>query len=58
MNTKEGILCLTVKLKGKEEIALIVVSLMFVAGGALNGLQEEIIAMTPVLLFFYKETWI
>lgn len=38
-------------LNGKEEIALIVVSLAFFAGGALSGLQEEIIAMTPVMLF-------
>ncbi len=46
-----GIAFLTENLKGKEEIALIVVSLAFLAGGALCGLQEEIIAMTPVMLF-------
>lgn len=48
---KEGIEFLTVKLKGKEEVILILVSLVFLAGGALSGLQEEIIAMTPVLLY-------
>ena len=48
---KEGIEYLTVILKGKEEIVLILVSLIFLAGGALSGLQEEIIAMTPVLLY-------
>ena len=48
---KEGIEYLTVILKGKEEIVLILVSLVFLAGGALSGLQEEIIAMTPVLLY-------
>jgi uncharacterized ion transporter superfamily protein YfcC len=48
---KEGIEYLTVILKGKEEIALILVSLVFLTGGALSGLQEEIIAMTPVLLY-------
>ena len=48
---KEGIEYLTVMLKGKEEIVLILVSLVFLTGGALSGLQEEIIAMTPVLLY-------
>jgi len=48
---KEGIEYLTVVLKGKEEIVLILVSLVFLAGGVLSGLQEEIIAMTPVLLY-------
>ncbi len=48
---KEGIEYLTVVLKGKEEIALILVALVFLTGGALSGLQEEIIAMTPVLLY-------
>ncbi len=49
---EEGVVFLTLKLKGKEEVALIVVSLLFATGGALIGLQEEIIAMTPVLLYF------
>ncbi len=48
---KEGIEYLTHLLNGKEEIALILVSLVFLTGGALSGLQEEIIAMTPVLLY-------
>ncbi len=48
---KDGIEYLTVMLNGREEIALIIVSLVFLAGGALSGLQEEIIAMTPVLLY-------
>ncbi len=48
---KDGIEFLTTVLKGKEEVALILVSLVFLAGGALSGLQEEIIAMTPVLLY-------
>lgn len=51
---KEGIIYMTKILKGKEEVALIIVSFLFAAGGALNGLQEEIIAMTPVLLFFTR----
>ena len=48
---KDGIEYLTTLLNGKEEIALITVSLAFLAGGALSGLQEEIIAMTTVLLY-------
>ncbi len=48
---KDGIEYLTTLLNGREEIALIVVSLAFLTGGALSGLQEEIIAMTPVLLY-------
>lgn len=48
---KEGITFLTIKLKGKEEIVLILVSLIFLIAGALMGLQEEIIAMMPVLLY-------
>ena len=48
---KEGITFLTKKLNGKEEIILILVSLLFLIAGALMGLQEEIIAMLPVLLY-------
>jgi len=49
---KDGIVYITDVLRGKEEIALIVVSVLFATGGALSGLQEEIIAMTPVLIYF------
>lgn len=48
---KEGITYLTIKLKGKEEIVLVLVSIIFLIAGALMGLQEEIIAMMPVLLY-------
>jgi uncharacterized ion transporter superfamily protein YfcC len=48
---KEGIAFLTIKLKGKEEIIIIIVSIIFLIGGATMGLQEEIIAMMPVLLY-------
>jgi uncharacterized ion transporter superfamily protein YfcC len=47
----EGIEYLTAVVKGREEVALVLVSLVFLTGGALSGLQEEIIAMTPVLLY-------
>ncbi|WP_200975197.1 YfcC family protein [Echinicola sp. 20G] len=49
---KDGIQFITDKLQGKESVALAIVSFLFTTGGALNGLQEEIIAMVPVLLFF------
>ena len=48
---KDGIEYLTSILKGKESLALIIVSLLFTSAGALFGLQEEIIALVPVLLF-------
>ena len=48
---KEGIAFLTIKLKGKEELIIIIVSIIFLIGGATMGLQEEIIAMMPVLLY-------
>ncbi|MGB3151760.1 MAG: YfcC family protein, partial [Maribacter sp.] len=39
-------------LKGKEVIALILVSALFTATGATIGMQEELIAMMPILLLF------
>ncbi len=41
-------------LKGKESLALIIICAFFTIGGATIGLQEEIIAMMPVLLVFGK----
>lgn len=49
---KESVTSLTRILKGKEEMALVAVAIPFATGGALSGLQEEIIAMIPVLIFF------
>ena len=49
---KDAIILLTTKLNGREELALIAVGIAFTAGGALSGLQEEIIAMVPVLIYF------
>jgi len=48
---KEGIEYIARVFKNHGEIALILVSLMFLTGGALSGLQEEIIAMTVVLIY-------
>lgn len=51
---KEGINYASSKLQGKEELGLIIVGLLFAAGGVLYGLQEEVIAMIPILLIFSK----
>jgi uncharacterized ion transporter superfamily protein YfcC len=52
---REGITFLAGKVTGKEEIALVVVAVIFATGGALAGLQEEIIAMTPVLILLCRK---
>ena len=39
-------------LEGKEQIALTIITLLFITAGFTIALQEEIIAMTPVLLLF------
>jgi uncharacterized ion transporter superfamily protein YfcC len=41
-------------LQKHEGIALIVISLLFAAAGATIGLQEEIIAMAPILILFCR----
>ncbi len=41
-------------LRGKEMLSLVIVSLLFTAAGVTIGMQEEVIAMTPVLLIFGK----
>jgi len=48
----QGLSKLVSLLKGKEVLALIIVSAFFTAGGATIGLQEEVIALTPMLLLF------
>lgn len=50
----KGLSKLVVILRGKESLALIIVSLIFTAAGASIGMQEEVIAMMPVLLIFGK----
>lgn len=47
---KEGVALLANKLKGKEEIALIMVGFFFAMGGATEGMEEEIIPLIPILL--------
>jgi uncharacterized ion transporter superfamily protein YfcC len=40
--------------KGREAVALVMVSLLFATAGATIGLQEEIIAMAPILILFCR----
>ncbi|XOV93602.1 MAG: YfcC family protein [Bacteroidota bacterium] len=51
----EGLNKLVLTLEGKESMALVIVSLLFTAAGVAIGLQEEIIAMIPVLLLFGRK---
>ncbi len=47
---KKGVSWLTTRFHGKESIIIILVSIAFATGGALENMQEEIIALIPVLL--------
>ncbi len=47
---RRGVVGLSRALAGREGLIILLVSLFFAAGGALNNLQEEIIALVPVLL--------
>ncbi len=48
----QGLIKLVKLLEGKELLALIIVSALFTTAGATIGMQEELIAMTPILLLF------
>ena len=48
----QGLNQLIMILKGKEVFALIIINLLFLTAGFTIALQEEIIAMTPILLLF------
>ena len=50
----QGLQALVRRLKGKESLAIILISLLFATAGATIGLQEEVIALTPVLMLFGK----
>lgn len=52
---KQGISFLASRVHGKEEIALVIVAMVFATGGALTGLQEEIIPMIPVLILLCRK---
>ena len=49
-----GIGWLLVKLEGRETLVIPVVSLAFALGGVLQNMQEEIIALVPVLLILTR----
>jgi len=44
------------RLKNARSVVLIFVGLLFAAGGAMNGLQEEVVAMMPILLLLTHKT--
>ncbi len=48
----QGLNQLMKKLTGKESLALIIITLLFITAGFTIALQEELIAMTPILLLF------
>ena len=48
----QGLNQLMIVLSGKESLALVIISLLFLTAGFSINLQEEIIAMTPMLLIF------
>lgn len=50
----QGLIKLVGILKGKEVLALVIVSGLFTAAGVTIGMQEEVIAMIPILLLFGK----
>lgn len=49
-----GVDWLLVRLSGRETLLIPLVSLAFAAGGALENMQEEIIALVPVLLILTR----
>ena len=51
---RQGILLITKRLKGREEITLVLTGLFFLAGGTLEGMEEELIPLTPVLLMLNR----
>jgi len=50
----QGLVKLVSSLKGKESLALIIIAALFTAGGVTIGLQEEVVALMPILLLFGK----
>lgn len=51
---KQGILQITQRLKGREEVTLVLTGLFFLTGGTLEGMEEELIPLTPVLLMLTR----
>lgn len=52
---QSGLESLIHKFKNAKSFLLVIVGLLFATAGALNGLQEEIIAMVPLLMLLSKK---
>jgi uncharacterized ion transporter superfamily protein YfcC len=50
----QGLQWIVNRLKGRDWIALVLVSVIFATGGATIGMQEEFIALTPLLIAFSR----
>ena len=50
----QGLQWIVDRLKGRDWVALILVSIIFACGGATIGMQEEFIALTPLLMAFSR----
>jgi len=51
---KEGILFITNRLKGREQLTLVLTGGFFLMGGTLEGMEEELIPLTPILLMLTR----
>ncbi|MDZ4713918.1 MAG: Na+/H+ antiporter NhaC family protein [Cytophagales bacterium] len=51
---KAGVVYMTSRLKGREELALVVTGLFFLIGGALEGMEEEVIPLIPVMVLLTR----
>lgn len=50
----DGLSKLVSALQGKESVALVILATLFTTAGVTIGMQEEVVAMTPILLLFGK----
>ena len=50
----QGLQWLVDRLKGQDWVALVLVSIIFATGGVTIGMQEEFIALTPLLIAFSR----
>ncbi|MEN8800239.1 MAG: YfcC family protein, partial [Flavobacteriaceae bacterium] len=50
----QGLQWVVDRLKGRDWVALVLVSVIFATGGATIGMQEEFIALTPLLIAFSR----
>ena len=50
----QGLQWMVDRLKGQDWVALVIVSIIFATGGVTIGMQEEFIALTPLLIAFSR----